>query len=125
MKRKLSFTEQIEKTSDKIMKWNETKLKEMDVSDLKLPSGGRRLNFKLTEKNATNNLLKAADSSLQSETSLKHSTRNGSMTELLLCEDITINTLPPISCDEEQEKSQKHQKLNRLMLIEVFTKVII
>ena len=84
MKRKLSFTEQIEKTSDKIMKWNETKLKEMDVSDLKLPSGGRRLNFKLTEKNATNNLLKAADSSLQSETALKHSTRNGSMTELLL-----------------------------------------
>ena len=50
MKRKLSFTEQIEKTSDKIMKWNETKLKEMDVSDLKPPSGGRRLNFKLTEK---------------------------------------------------------------------------
>ena len=61
MKRKLSFADQRDNTSDKMMKWNETQLKEMNVSDHKSISGGRRLNFKLTEKKATSNLLKAAD----------------------------------------------------------------
>ena len=61
MKRKLNFIDQTENTSDKMMKWNETQLKEMNVSDQNSISGRRRFNFKLSEKKATSNLLKGAD----------------------------------------------------------------
>ena len=57
MKRKLEAVENY--PDEKMLKWNTTELKSMDISDDTSIGGARKFNFKLTDQKARKNLLKS------------------------------------------------------------------
>ena len=75
MKRKLESVVSVVNTQDKMLKWNDTQLESMNISDIGSVGGSRRFNFKLSDKKAKKNLMKSAQRS-HLEIEVKQTCRN-------------------------------------------------